>query len=82
MLTDEQEQKLKDKLAATAKENAVLAVFAQSGAKMTKPAKAYVEAALSCEIRTGDSPVIRATDPATGRVLIRPGSPPSERSAW
>jgi hypothetical protein len=67
MLTDQQEQELKEKLAATAKENAVLSVFAKSGIRSTKVTKAYVEAAVSVEIREGNSPVITATEPTTGR---------------
>jgi hypothetical protein len=61
------EEKLRDKLQAAALEGAVHAVFARSGVKMTKQARAYVESALSCEIRTGDSPVISAVDPVSGR---------------
>ena len=67
MLTDEQELELKKQLAATAKENAVNAVFARTGIKMSKPVRAYIESVLSCEVREGNSPVITATEPTTGR---------------
>src|SRR4051812_23779184 len=68
MLTDEQEQNLKDKLAASEKERAVLAVFTGAGIRLTKPIRSYVESALSVEIREGNSPVITAIDPITGHV--------------
>jgi hypothetical protein len=57
------EEQLRDKLQAAALEGAVNGVFAKSGVKMTKLTRSYVESALSCEIRTGDSPVISITDP-------------------
>ena len=63
----DEEQKLRDKLQADALEGAVNGVFAKSGVKMTKLTRSYVESALSCELRTGNSPVISITDPATGR---------------
>ena len=66
MLTDEQEQKLKEKLAATAKEKAVLEAFAKSGVRMTKATKAYVESAITVHLYGGDSPVFSIADPTSG----------------
>ena len=63
-MTDEEQ--LKEKLRAAVLDAAVNSVFAKTGIRMSKPVRAYVEKALSCEIRTGNSAVLSAVDPTSG----------------